>query len=160
MIFQTLLDPNFIRAGKMVIWGVIFSCVDPILSIAASLTYKSPFYEPMTEHKVLKAKDKKFEFTMGEFSDHVALAVAVRKYEAVAHDRQKTDKLCKDYFLVRHTLKTIVDLKVQIAALLFDMHFLPTKEYWGESVNKNSKNKALVKATICAGLFPNVAYLM
>lgn len=32
------------QIGKMILMGSIFSCFDPITSIAATLSYKSPFY--------------------------------------------------------------------------------------------------------------------
>lgn len=38
------LDP---QTGKMILMGAIFSCVDPILSVAASLSFKDAFVIPM-----------------------------------------------------------------------------------------------------------------
>lgn len=37
------VDPH---CGKMIIYSALFSCVDPILSIAACLDYKEPFHTP------------------------------------------------------------------------------------------------------------------
>jgi len=38
------MDP---QSGKMVLLSSIFSCVDPITSIAASLSFKDAFYRPL-----------------------------------------------------------------------------------------------------------------
>ena len=35
------------RYGKMILYGVVLKCLDPILTIAASLSYKDPFFVPM-----------------------------------------------------------------------------------------------------------------
>ena len=38
------VDPH---TGKMLLFGAMFSCLDPILTIAASLNFKDAFYKPM-----------------------------------------------------------------------------------------------------------------
>ena len=38
------IDPY---SGKMLLFGAMFSCLDPILTIAACLSYKDPFIVPM-----------------------------------------------------------------------------------------------------------------
>ena len=35
------------RIGKIIIYGVIFRCLDPLLTIAAGLSYKDPFVTPL-----------------------------------------------------------------------------------------------------------------
>ena len=35
------------RIAKMIIYGAIFRCLDPILTIAAGLSYKDPFVTPL-----------------------------------------------------------------------------------------------------------------
>ena len=36
------------RIGKMIIYGAIFRCLDPVLTIAAGLSYKDPFVTPFS----------------------------------------------------------------------------------------------------------------
>ena len=38
------LDPH---TGKMILYAAMFKCLDPILTIAASLNFKDPFYAPL-----------------------------------------------------------------------------------------------------------------
>ena len=38
------LDPH---TGKMVLMSAMFCCIDPVLTIAACLNFKDPFYIPM-----------------------------------------------------------------------------------------------------------------
>src|SRR5690606_11475669 len=38
--------PVNVHIGKMILFGAMFRCLDPILTIAAMLSYKSPFVTP------------------------------------------------------------------------------------------------------------------
>lgn len=38
--------PVDVHIGKMILFGAIFRCLDPVLTIAAALSYKSPFVRP------------------------------------------------------------------------------------------------------------------
>ena len=48
-------------------------------------------------------------------------------------------------------------MKLQFGEHLYEMKFVDSKDIKSESANRNSKNEALVRAVICAGLYPNVA---
>lgn len=45
---QLPLDP---QTGKMILMGAIFSCLDPVLSVAASLSFKDAFMVPLGKEK-------------------------------------------------------------------------------------------------------------
>ena len=47
-------------------------------------------------------------------------------------------------------------MKTQFAGLLYDTGFIPSSNPKDELVNVNSSNMKLVKAVLCAGLYPNV----
>ena len=42
------VDP---RLGKMLLLGAVFRCLNPILTIAASLAYRSPFVSPLDKRE-------------------------------------------------------------------------------------------------------------
>lgn len=142
----------------MLLWASLFSCIDPVFSVAASLAFKDAFYCPLgMEHE---ADSRKRELSMGECSDHIALAQAVKRYEeAERQGWNSVNNLCFRYFLSKNTLKLLVDMKHQFASYLYDMKFLPSSDFRDPRMNKNSSNLALVKAVICAGLFPNIAVI-
>jgi ATP-dependent RNA helicase DHX36 len=48
-------------------------------------------------------------------------------------------------------------MKRLFAEHLFEMKFIDSKNVSADSSNRNSSNEALVRAGICAGLYPNVA---
>jgi hypothetical protein len=48
-------------------------------------------------------------------------------------------------------------MKRQFAEHLYEMKFIDSKDVKADSANRNSRNEALVRAVVCAGLYPNVA---
>ncbi|KFO93644.1 Putative ATP-dependent RNA helicase DHX57, partial [Buceros rhinoceros silvestris] len=67
--------PVDVRIGKLMLFGTIFRCLDPALTIAASLAFKSPFVSPWDKRE--EANKKKLEFAVGN-SDYLALLQAYK----------------------------------------------------------------------------------
>ncbi|XP_014478437.1 PREDICTED: ATP-dependent RNA helicase DHX36 [Dinoponera quadriceps] len=145
------LDP---RTGKMILWAALFSCAEPIFAIAASLTFKDAFYCPMGKEE--EANMKKLELSMEQYSDHMALAEALRRFE-LAYQRGDAGRFCREYFLSYNTLKLLSEMKTDFARYLYEMKFLDSKNPNDMNANRNSNNMALIKAIVCAGLYPNIA---
>ncbi|XP_043506605.1 ATP-dependent DNA/RNA helicase DHX36 isoform X2 [Frieseomelitta varia] len=150
---QLPLDP---RTGKMIIWAALFSCVEPVFAIAASLNFKDAFYCPLGKEE--EARKKKLELNMNQFSDHIALSEALTRFEA-AYKRSYASSFCRDYFLSFNTLKLLSEMKTQFAQHLYQMKFMNSENPSDVNANKNSKNTVLIKAIVCAGLYPNVAVI-
>ncbi|XP_063227426.1 ATP-dependent DNA/RNA helicase DHX36-like isoform X2 [Bacillus rossius redtenbacheri] len=145
------LDPHI---GKMILMAAIFSCIDPIFTVAASLSFKDPFIGSMYAAK--KVSEAKQKLLKGHVSDHLAVAEAMRQWEqAKTHEDKK--KFCQEHFVSGHTLYMLRDMKGQFAQYLYEMNFLESKDFKFEGANVNSDNVALVNAIICAGLYPNIA---
>ncbi|MFT7806120.1 putative ATP-dependent RNA helicase DHX57 [Arapaima gigas] len=145
--------PVDVRIGKLMLFGAIFRCLDPALTIAASLAFKSPFVSPWDKRE--EANVKKLSFAVAN-SDHLALLQA---YKVHLHPQM---------------LGEIASLKRQFAELLSDIGFvkegLRTRviermsskgtdgilEATGFEANLNSDNIKLISAMLCAALYPNV----
>jgi ATP-dependent RNA helicase DHX57 len=67
--------PVDVRIGKLMLFGAIFQCLDSILTIAASLSHKSPFVSPFSKRD--EADKKKKQFAIG-FSDHLTVLNAYK----------------------------------------------------------------------------------
>ncbi|CAL7947300.1 unnamed protein product [Xylocopa violacea] len=150
---QLPLDP---RTGKMLIWAALFSCVEPVFAIAASLSFKDAFYCPLGQED--QAREKKLELNMDQFSDHIALSEALRRFES-SYRRGHASHFCRQYFLSFNTLKLLSEMKTQFAQHLCQMKFMETENPSDSNANKNSTNITLIKAIVCAGLYPNVAVI-
>ena len=150
---QLPMDP---QTGKMILLGAIFCCLDPILSVAASLSFKDPFVVPLGKEEVV---DKvKCQLSRGTRSDHLMLANAILEWEdakASGWDR----KFCWEHFLSESTLRMLDNMKRQFAEHLHQQKFLASPDVRRREANLNSGNEDLVRAVICAGLYPNVAQI-
>ena len=86
-------------------------------------------------------------------SDHLMLANVIIDYEMAADK----SRFCWENFLSEATLRLLISMKGQLAEHLHRRNFLHTSEILDRRSNVNSNNEALVRAVICAGLYPNVA---
>ncbi|KAJ8923410.1 hypothetical protein NQ315_001968, partial [Exocentrus adspersus] len=139
------------QLGKMIILGAIFSCLNPILSVAASLDFKDAFQIPLGKEK--QADMMKVELAGDWKSDHLLLHKALEAFETSSNPSQ----FCWKYFLSSYTLKLLQKMKRDFMGQLLDLNFVSDLDPKNEVNNRNSNNLSLVKAIICAGLYPNVA---
>ncbi|KAL3515702.1 hypothetical protein ACH5RR_022604 [Cinchona calisaya] len=178
--------PVDVLIGKMLIYGGIFGCLSPILSISAFLSYKSPFIYPRDEKQnVERAKlalltnkiGGEYDSSDGNSqSDHILMMVAYRKWEKILHENgvKAAQQFCTSYFLSSSIMYMIRDMRIQFATLLADIGLISVpKSYqivkrkqekfdnWlsdaSQVFNIYSSHSAIVKAIVCAGLYPNVA---
>ncbi|KAK3911803.1 ATP-dependent DNA/RNA helicase DHX36 [Frankliniella fusca] len=147
------VDPN---TGKMLLMGALFSCVDPVCSVAASLSFKDAFMIPLGKEK--EVDRIRLELSEGRKSDLLLIGDVLIRWEEECK-RGRGGSFCWENFLSQNTLTMLRDLKKQFVHYLYDMKFLKSSNPMDYASNVNSNNASLVKAIICAGLYPNVAYL-
>lgn len=141
------------QIGKMVLFGAIFSCLDPVLSVAVSLDFKDAFQIPLGKEK--EADAKKRRLAEDSLSDHLVLSTVMETYESMSDP----SSFCWEYFLSPYTLKLLKKMKEDFMRFLFDLEFVYDLSPKNLVNNVNSKNLSLVKAVISAGLYPNVAVI-
>ncbi|RZC37856.1 ATP-dependent RNA helicase DHX57, partial [Asbolus verrucosus] len=159
--------PVDVRIGKLILYGAIFSCVDSALTMAACLSYKSPFVTPF--RKKAEANAKKMTFAVGR-SDHITVLIAYKKWLTVFKKSSIGGRnFANENFLSYKTLITIADIKHQFLEFLVDIGFISVnlegKRYCGqddvlkitgEEFNRNGENFNVLSAILCAALYPNV----
>ncbi|XP_074006369.1 putative ATP-dependent RNA helicase DHX57 [Numenius arquata] len=164
--------PVDVRIGKLMLFGTIFRCLDPALTIAASLAFKSPFVSPWDKRE--EANKKKLEFAVGN-SDYLALLQAYKGWcLSIKEGSQASYNYCRENFLSGRVLQEIASLKRQFTELLSDIGFVKEglrardiEKKWsqggdgvldatGEEANSNAENIKLISAMLCAALYPNV----
>uniref|UniRef100_A0A1B6EDU7 RNA helicase n=1 Tax=Clastoptera arizonana TaxID=38151 RepID=A0A1B6EDU7_9HEMI len=148
------LDP---QTGKMILFAAIFSCVDPIFSVAASLNHRDPFIIPPIAKKEA-ATEKWKELAGNTKSDHLAVVQAIYNWET-AEKQRRGFQFAKQYFLSHSNIAFLCNLKKQFAQELYGMKFLNFPSEKNEDANLYSNNISVLKAIICAGLYPNVAII-
>uniref|UniRef100_A0A4W4E6C5 Putative ATP-dependent RNA helicase DHX57 n=1 Tax=Electrophorus electricus TaxID=8005 RepID=A0A4W4E6C5_ELEEL len=164
--------PVDVRIGKLMLLGAIFRCLDPALTIAASLAFKSPFVSPWDKRE--EANERKLNFSLAN-SDHLALLQAYKGWcHAAQNGSHAGYQYCRENFLSIRGLQEIACLKRQFAELLSDIGFVRdglksrdvermsstgtdgVLEATGYEANLNSDNTKLMSAMLCAALYPNV----
>ncbi|XP_057978145.1 DExH-box ATP-dependent RNA helicase DExH7, chloroplastic isoform X2 [Malania oleifera] len=179
--------PVDVLIGKMMLFGGIFGCLSPILSISAFLSYKSPFVYPKDEKQnVEKAKvdllnDNQHGTSHSDIldkqSDHLVMMNAYNKWEKILHKKgvKAAQHFCNSYFLSGPVMYMIRDMRIQFGMLLADIGVInlpknnqieekkrkETLDSWfsdkSQPFNLYSDHSSIVKAILCAGLYPNLA---
>nr|XP_027190710.1 DExH-box ATP-dependent RNA helicase DExH7, chloroplastic isoform X2 [Cicer arietinum] len=171
---------------EMMLYGAIFGCLSPILSVSAFLSYKSPFVYPKDERQnVERAKltllnDKQDGPGEGNDinrqSDHLVMMIAYKRWENILNERGSKAALqfCNSYFLNSSVMFMIREMRVQFGTLLADIGLITLPKYYqmdgkrignldrwlsdaSQPFNMYAHHSSILKAILCAGLYPNVA---
>lgn len=138
------------QIGKMLLFGTIFGCFDPIASVVASHSFKSPFYTVMGKEKECNEAKRIFS----EDSDQIAVMRAMEQWKSIQSNYQKHE-FCRRHFLSHPTLNMLHNLKTEFKDTMTSLNFL-TNDYANQ--NRFSQNLDVIRAVICGGLYPNVGF--
>ncbi|KAF5296611.1 hypothetical protein FQA39_LY12439 [Lamprigera yunnana] len=83
------------QMGKMVLFGALFSCLDPMLSVAASLDFKDLFLLSLGKQPLID--ERRRTLSSGWLSDHLVLFNAFYEFEHT--DVQDARTFCSENFL-------------------------------------------------------------
>ena len=151
--------------GKMIVLGIIFRCLDPMIILGAASAERSLFLNPLGSRN--EAARAKLSFVEGSGSDHVALLNTVRELRRVRNGQG--DNGAKDFayhnFLHFNAFKTIDATAQQIEDILVEARLIPrssrfyrvSSQFGGPSLNENSHKIPLIKALALAGFHSNLA---
>lgn len=151
---QLPTDP---RTGKLILLGAIFGCLEPMLSIAAALSFRDPFVMPMNQEDNYRKTRKILDNDLR--SDHLLIVKVVRQFRAAEREGGYTlaKQYCRDHFLSTSTMTMISNMVDQLCRELYECKFLGSACPSNPADNINSDNNDLVLSVLCAGLLPNIA---
>lgn len=151
--------------GKMIVLGIIFRCLDPMIILGAASAERSLFTTPLDSRN--EAAKVKLSFVEGSGSDHIALLNAVRELRRVRDEQG--DHSMKGFayrnFLHANAFATIDATAKQIEDILVETRLIPgssrfdrvKSQFGSPSLNENSHKIPLIKALALAGFHPNLA---
>ncbi|ORX97986.1 P-loop containing nucleoside triphosphate hydrolase protein [Basidiobolus meristosporus CBS 931.73] len=164
--------PVSVHIGKMMLYGAIFKCLDPILTIAASLSFKSPFNRPFDKAAEADAARESFK---SDDSDFMTVYNAYCAWKNAFTNKPGTIiSFCNKYFLNHQTLCMIEEMKNQFLRLLVSIGFVQLDESHTQSLARSGYSKrielcqvpaslnvysgyvSVITAVITAGLYPNI----
>ncbi|PPJ60520.1 hypothetical protein CBER1_03191 [Cercospora berteroae] len=148
--------------GNMVLLGIIFRCLDPIIINSCLGSERPLFIDPPTMRA--EARKHHAQFAQGN-SDHLAFVnafktIRTRMRESGMHSAWS---YAQDNFLHFGAFRSMEQTTQQILEALRDAGLVKSliegEDYQlgGEALNINSNNIALVKSLILAGTYPNLA---
>ena len=148
--------------GKMILLGIIFRCLDPMLTLGAAAEERSLFVTPLERREEARAAHKTYS---GQQSDHLALIEAFRELRNLRNDygMHAVHQRARDKFLhagafssIDNTARLIEQILVEVGLIDSDRRNRST-QYGGADLNQNARNHLLVKSLLLAGFHPNLA---
>ena len=157
--------PIHVRLGKMLIYSVVFKCLNPIMTICAALSTKSLFSSNNNisrDAACAKAAHRKFRHIN---SDFISICSAWEGFQTQKEKSIEAAKIfCRKNYFDYKTMIEISELRQHFFNILAQIGFVD-EEDWNENVkisnkyNVHSAKEAVVSAVVVAGLYPNVAQI-
>ncbi|XP_004703673.1 ATP-dependent RNA helicase DHX29 [Echinops telfairi] len=156
--------PVNVKIGKMLIFGAIFGCLEPVATLAAVMTEKSPFTTPMGRKD--EADLAKSALAIAD-SDHLTIYNAYLGWKKARQEGGYRSEMayCRRNFLNRTSLLTLEDVKHELIKLVKAAGFSSstTPSSWEENRAPQTlsfQEIALLKAVLAAGLYDNVGKII
>ena len=149
--------PADLRCGKLLVYGVLFDCVETCLTIAATLTTKSPFVSPRDKRE--EAKEARTSFPTSD-GDLLLDSHAFHQWKERASELRYRDlqDWCSARFLSQQTLRDIDSTRRQLLDSLIEAGLLSTGYSSNLAMhNRNSGNSMLLRAVIAGALNPQIS---
>ncbi|GAB5366085.1 hypothetical protein AAMO2058_001114100 [Amorphochlora amoebiformis] len=145
------------RIAKMLVYSANLGCLSPVISIAASISYRNPFVMclPFERERARKAK---LSLADGSQSDGIAMANAYSSW-VKANQSGNGWNFCKKHFLSPSSLRMIRSIRGQLFRFLKDAGVVDRACASPEDrkANFNSADYNLIRALVGVGAYPNVA---
>ena len=151
--------------GKMIVLGVVFRCLDPMILLGAAAEERPLFVNPLENRHAAQAA--KMSFVQGTGSDHIALLNALREARYIRN--QDGDAAMYSFgrsnFIHLGAFRAIDNTARQIEEVLVNAGLIPATppaqrrnfQYGDPLLNQNSDSVPIIKALTLAGTYPNVA---
>ncbi|KAF1957258.1 P-loop containing nucleoside triphosphate hydrolase protein [Byssothecium circinans] len=151
--------------GKMIVLGIIFRCLDPLIILGALSSARSLFLKPSGLRSEWEASH--IEWLNGTQSEHMAQVNAynrIRQYEQeVGHHAafqfaQENFISMKAYDQTRRAAQDIEEILIKSQLIPRAQRSQRHQHYFGDqALNVNSENVPLLKALALVGFAPNLA---
>jgi len=164
--------PVDVHIGKMILFGSIFKCLDPILTIAAMLSFKSPFVTPFGAESEADAAKARFKLADSDMLTWYNAYLGWRQaYQAKPNGIYD---YCRKNFLSHQNLTMMEDMKKQFLGFLVGTGFVSVDAETKRDLNRErfsnrisfcpvipeynvyQRSIPVLNAAITAGMYPKV----
>ena len=143
--------------GKLLLYGVLFKCLDPMLTIACCMSYRDPWVLPTASDARKQASGVRARLSIeaGGSSDHLTTVLAFNRWKATKSNN--SDKqFCSRYFLSPATMAMVDGMRGQLLNELRTRRFIRSLE--DSSINAHRAD--LVRAVLGCGFYPQIGRLL
>ncbi|KAK4689978.1 ATP-dependent RNA helicase DHX29, partial [Tremellales sp. Uapishka_1] len=168
--------PMDVHLGKFLLVAALFKCLDPALTIAATLNSKSPFVTPFGFET--QADNAKKAFAIGN-SDFLTIHNVFASWRRASDNPNFVRTFCKRNFVSHQNLQQIEELRQQLLSYLVDTGFVEVDGGLRQEINQarfskgfrtrfvsvpassnvNAESPQIISAALAAGLYPKLLAL-
>lgn len=148
--------------GKMIVLGIIFRCLEPMIILGATAHERPLLANPPGMKTLINEQRRKF--AAASKSDHIMLLNAFQMArEAWDHGPRVFRDVCSRNFIHEGAFKSINSTAREIEGILGQAGLIPdrgredTLQYGGGALNQNAGSQGVIRALLLAGLYPNIA---
>ncbi|KIV93368.1 hypothetical protein PV10_04584 [Exophiala mesophila] len=149
--------PADLRCAKLIIYGVLFECVETCLTIAAILSTKNPFVSPQDKRE--EAKEARLSFPTVD-GDLLLASTAFDQWKQQSSVLRHRDlqTWCSARFLSLQTLRDIDSTRRQLLDSLIEAGLLSSGYSTDATMhNRHNSSTMLLRAVIAGSLNPQIA---
>lgn len=143
------------RYGKMIIFAIMFRCLNPVLSIVSILSMSDQVFilpvKPGDRFRCLQLRRGLAENSM---SDHHVMLKIFEMWRDLKRNNLNDWRFCEENFVNTVVMERSKGVRGQISSYLESSGLLNAPK---NLLNQNSLEWSVIKACLCAGLYPNVA---
>ncbi|EDW31506.1 GL10928 [Drosophila persimilis] len=168
-----LLDiPVPCQLGRILIYGILLQCLDPILTIVTSLSTTDPLSIPFTEdidnlwdrftiYIQNLIKNERSRLADNQFSDHFIFLRLFQEWQNRQKSKMPILYLTNEYdFILNGLMEQLSFIRSYIVSSLRAAHMIHFRGVLSiQNLNLLSGNWHVVKAALTGGMYPNICVL-
>ncbi|KAI9840307.1 MAG: hypothetical protein M1837_001794, partial [Sclerophora amabilis] len=157
--------PVYPALGKMIVLGIVFRCLDPMLILGAAAGERQLFVSPLELRQ--QSRKVRADYAKETGSDHIALINAFRSMRELRDQRGYGEmRRVASESLIHHGTFRLIDQTIgQIEDILVEAGLIPVthaqdrykSEVGDPALNENASKTPLINALALSGMHPNLA---
>nr|XP_016930074.1 benign gonial cell neoplasm protein [Drosophila suzukii] len=157
------------QLGRMLIFGILLRCLDPMLTIVSSMLTADPLGIPFTEdvdhlwdrftiYIQNRIKNERARLADNQFSDHFIFLRLFQDWQHRLHNKIPPMYLTDEYnFVLNGLMEQISCIRSEIVSSLRSTNLIHSRGKLSMPIlNQMSGNWHMVKAALTAGMYPNI----
>ncbi|KAF9486472.1 P-loop containing nucleoside triphosphate hydrolase protein [Pholiota conissans] len=149
--------PVDVRLAKMLVLGIVFQCLGPITTVAALLSSKPIFNNPLEKREEANAARARFATGDSDILTDVKAYDECTKMREAGQSQSAIRSFCEGNFINANLLREITSLRQDFVSSLAEIGLVPFNATPSSpELNHSAENINLIKAAMLGGLWPRI----